>query len=127
MTKNPKSKKNKRFSKNLINNKDIIILCSKLKTPWLKKIIKHSGKDFIFAISEICDNVIKGNVPLSKYQFSRLKRYYKHLKLIANKKKSIALKKKHIQVGGFLPALITPLLGFLGSIISNIIIKKKQQ
>ncbi len=122
-----KNIKKKGFSKNLIKNKEIIILCSKLKTPLLKKIIKYSDKDFIHAISEICDNVIKGNVPLTKHQFKGLKRYYKHLKIIANKKKSIALKKKHIQVGGFLPALITPLLGFLGSIISNIIVKKKQK
>ncbi len=125
--KKKKYKPRRGFSKNLKNNKEIILLCAKLKHPIFKKFIKHVDNNFIKAISEICDNTIKGNVPLSKHHFSQLKRYYKHLKVISDKKRPPALKKKYIQTGGFLPTLIAPLIGFLGSIISSAIANRKKK
>ncbi len=121
-----KKKKLKGFSKNLKKHKDIIFLCNKLNNSSFKKFIKNVDKDFINAISEICDNIIKGNVSLTKNQFIKLKRYYKHLKIIGDKKKSLNIKKKYIQSGGFLSAIIAPLIGFLGTIISSVINKRKK-
>ncbi len=125
--KGKKYKRQRGFSKNLKNNKEIILLCSKLKQPVLRKFIKYADNNFIKAVSEICDNTIKGNVPLSKHHFSHLKRYYKHLKVISDKKRPSSLKKKYIQTGGFLPTLIAPIIGFLGSVISTAIANRKKK
>ncbi len=121
-----KKREIKGFSQNLKKQKKLIFLCNNLDKSSFTKFMKIADKDFINAISEICDNIIKGNVSLTKTQFVRLKRYHKHLKIIGDKKKSSKIKKKFIQSGGFLPAIIAPLIGFLGTIISSVINRRKK-
>lgn len=86
----------------------------------MKSILIEGGKDLTNCICECALNVIKGNVPLSQSQFSRLKKHKRTLRDLSNKKVS-KKKKKHIvnQKGaGLFPLLITPIIKALaGSIL----------
>ena len=84
-----------------------------------KKIIKKLPKEFTICMSEICRNILKGNVPLSRAQLARLRHHRKIVKKIALKKTTLKQKKKLIQKGGFLGAILTPILSILGGLLGN--------
>jgi hypothetical protein len=97
-----------------------------------KEILKKGGRNVKLCLSECALNVLKGNVPLNKKQFSKLKRHRKSLQNLS--KKNITNKKSQqlVQRGGFLPLLLSPILGALTSaaikgISSKIAQKKKKK
>lgn len=83
---------------------------------WLKK---HTGKDFILCICECAKNILKGKVPLSTKHKKRL--YFKRnaLRRLTLKKTSLKKKAKIIQSGGFLGALLGPIVSVLGSLFGG--------
>ena len=86
-------------------------------------IVKEADPQVMKAICECAHNVLKGNVPLSKSQFSKLKRHRKHLHLLTDKKVSQKRKKKVLQTGGFIGALLGAALPALASVIGGLIRK----
>ena len=92
---------------------------SKSKPALTRAIIEKGDKELIRAISEIALNTLKGNVKLNNTQSRKLKRYRKHLHLLANRRTSLLNKKKALQKGGIVPALlaaVTPLIaGLIGT------------
>lgn len=82
-----------------------------------KKILKKCNKNLLCCLCECAKNVLKGNVPLTKPQKSKLSRFKHKLRKLASKKIRVAVKKKVIQTGGFLGALLTPVLSLLGSLL----------
>ena len=90
---------------------------SKLSAKDRKKVLKkYLTKDVICCISECCKNVIKGNVPLNSNQKRTLLRYKNNLRKLALKKTSSKQKKRIIQSGGFLGALLSPIVSILGNL-----------
>ena len=89
----------------------------------VRAIIKEADPEVIKAICECAHNVLKGNVPLNKSQFTKLKRHRTHLHLLANKKVSQKRKKKVLQSGGFLGALLGAAIPALASVIGGLIRK----
>lgn len=73
-------------------------------------ILRSSKPDLIHSLSECCKNILEGNVPLSSRCKSRLSRYKKDLRRVADKQTSHKRKKQTLQKGGFLPLLLAPLL-----------------
>src|SRR6218665_1128003 len=69
-------------------------------------------------ICECAKNVLIGNVPLTKAQKSKLSRHKNKLRQLVLKKTRVADKKKLIQTGGFLGALIPPIAAFLGTLFA---------
>jgi len=69
--------------------------------------------------SECAKNVLKGNVPLSKRQFSRLEREKTNVRALASKRTSLRKKRRVVQKGGFVGALLMPALAALGSLLVN--------
>jgi len=61
-------------------------------------------------------NVLKGNVPLSHAQKDALRRRRKTLHKLTLKTVSQKKKKKLIQSGGFLGALLGPIVSILGNL-----------
>jgi hypothetical protein len=92
------------------------ILCG-VKPSVVKAIMKGASPDLIKAISECSLNVLKGNVHLTLAQKKRLCKYKQSLRLLAKKSTSIKRRKQIIQKGGFLGALIKPVLGALGGLL----------
>jgi len=80
---------------------------------------KHCSPDFIKCICECAKNVLVGNVTLSPEHKRRLKRYKHSLRKLALKKTSIKSKKRIIQSGGFLGALLGPIVKVLGGLFGS--------
>ena len=82
-----------------------------------KSVIRTLDNDALQAIHECCVNVLKGNVPLTHAQKQRLSRYKKVIRKLGAKGGKAASKRRLVQTGGFLGALIPPILGVLGSLL----------
>lgn len=72
-------------------------------------------------LREVAYNVLKGHVPLSPAQLRKLKRYKAGVRLLSCKGTSLRKRLALTQNGGFLSALLTPLLGtVLGSVANRL-------
>lgn len=86
-----------------------------------KKILREGGKRLMRALREIAHNVLLGKLPLTAKQLTRLKKHKKCVRLLANKTTSNQTRVKIAQKGGFIGALIAPLLaGLVGPAISSL-------
>ena len=92
---------------------------SKPKPSITRPIIKDASKDLLHTLSECSYNVLKGVVPLTSKEKNKLCRYKTKLRQIANKKVSQKRKRAILMQGGFLGALLSPIIGVLGSLLAN--------
>jgi len=92
--------------------KRIAKLGDKAKRDYVRK----CDKEFLDCISECAKNVVKGNVPLTNRQKTRLRRSRNELRALSVKKTSLRKKRRILQKGGFLTALLPPVLGILSSL-----------
>lgn len=90
-------------------------------TPARRKIIlRKASSDLILSICELAFNLLRGNIPLTARQYQVLKRQKKWIKLFANKRASVATKRKVInQNGGFLLPLLSVAVPFITSLIAS--------
>lgn len=85
-------------------------------TPRLRRTILESGNlQLIKAIVECIENVIKGNITLDEKHFEKLKRHKGVLRKVSKTPNKLSQKKKVIiqSGGGFLPALLLPVITVL--------------
>ena len=66
------------------------------------------------------NNVLKGKAPLTPAQKVKLRRHKHNLGKLSTKNTSIKARKKILQRGGFVGALITPILSVFGSPFNGI-------
>jgi len=85
-----------------------------------KKYIKSCSKKFILDLCECSRNILKGNVPLKSAHLNCLKRYKQSLRALSLKATSLTARKKILQKGGFLTALLPSLIPGLVSLISGL-------
>ena len=79
-------------------------------TKLRKAILEYADADLISALCECAHYILRGTVRLTPGEKVRLRKYKNKLRLIANRRLSIARKRREIQqTGGFLPALLAPL------------------
>jgi len=90
-------------------------LGEKAKSQYVKK----CNKEFVDCISECAKNVLRGNVPLSARQNAKLRRNKQNLRALSIKKTSLRKKRRIIQKGGFLGAILTPVLSLLGGLLAG--------
>jgi len=93
---------------------------SKCTPKQRKALLKEGGKSLQLCLRECALNILKGNVPLTKCQKTKLKRYKQGIRDLS--KKSTSQKKRlHIeQKGGFLPLLLGPIVGsVLGTLLKR--------
>jgi len=103
----------KRVKKYLPVLKRITKLGEKAKRDYVRK----CDKEFLDCISECAKNVIKGNVPLSNRQKTKLRRNRNDLRALSVKKTSLRKKRRVLQKGGFLSALLPPVLAVLADVL----------
>ena len=83
-----------------------------------RALLERGGTAIQAILREIAYNLLKGNLKLTKKQLSNLKKHKKAVRVVASKKPSIKRRIKLEQRGGFLSALLTPVLTALaGSIL----------
>jgi hypothetical protein len=85
-----------------------------------QKLLKHLDDDLLNAICTCVHNISQGKMALTTQQIRRLGPYFGVMKKLWSKKKSNKEKQWLLQEqkGGFLPALLAPLLGIVASVIS---------
>lgn len=93
---------------------------SKANPGLVKTILRGADKQLIYCLCECASNILKGNVPLNKAHKSKLQRHKTGLRHLAKKSTSIKRRKRILQKGGFLGALLAPLASILAPIVSKV-------
>ena len=83
-------------------------------------LLKGADKELISCLSDCALNVLNGNVRLTKTHKSKLSRYKKGLRHLAKRNTSGKKRKQILQTGGFLGALLAPIVGLLSPLIGKI-------
>lgn len=93
--------------------------------------LENASEELVHCLCEVCHNILKGNIPLSKDQLNKLGKHKNLMRRLANvqgkiTKKSLKDKKQIIysQKGGFLPLILTPLLAIASDLIADKLIPK---
>ena len=87
-----------------------------------KALLAAANKELIDTICECLKNILLGRIKISQQLLKKLKRRRRAVEEIQSKKTNIKRKKELlIQQGGFLPAIIAPLLGIAASLIGGLI------
>lgn len=83
-----------------------------------KSILQKASVGLLRSLCECCLNVLNGNVKLSSHQKRKLSRHRNKLRTLADHRVSTRKKKKLlIQQGGFLGALLGPVLSSLAGLL----------
>lgn len=110
----------KRFEKNL----DYLSVLCKCPKNQRHLILKTADKNLIETICDCAHNILSGAIPLETKKKKRLAKYKKLLRDLRSKQSWVSKRKKLVQSGGFLPALLSPLLGIVGGLVTDLILKK---
>ena len=106
------------MSQNVKKHVHMLKYLCKAKPKHAKGVIEHCDSDLLNALSECSLNVLKGVVPLKPHQRKRLIKYKNNVRGLAKKSTPKRKKKALLLKGGFLQALLTPLLSVLGGLLS---------
>jgi hypothetical protein len=90
-------------------------------SPKVRKALlnKNCKTEFVNCVCECVKNLLKGNVPLTSAQKRQLVRRKRLLRKILLKKTPLKEKRKIIQTGGFLGALLGPIVSVLGGLFGQ--------
>lgn len=84
-------------------------------------LLDYADKDELSAVTECVQNILAGNVPLSKEQLKKLRRHKRRMRELSQDNISIVKHKRVLnQSGGFLQAILPLALGALGPIIGGL-------
>ena len=97
------------------NTSTLKLLCGTTK-PFQKAALEKSKDDLIKCICDISFNVPKGTAPISRQNKKRLSHHKSSLRKLIDQKLSLKKKRKVIQSGGFLSALLGAAIPILGSL-----------
>ena len=92
------------------------VLCG-AKPALIKAVLKGASPDLINTLSECSLNILKGNVRLTSAQKKQLCRYKQSLRALSKKGTLLKRRKQILQKGGFLGALLKPVLSVLGGLL----------
>lgn len=113
------------MSKRLEKHLDYLSVLRKCKPKQRQAILSNADNELIKTICDCIENLLAGKVQLSPSQKKQLKRHRNQLRILRSSKKGLKLKKKYIvQNGGFLPALLAPILGVVGGLVTDLILKR---
>lgn len=90
---------------------------SKERGRILKKCCRD--RDFVLCICEICHNILRGNVALTRSQKNDIRKRKKALRALVLKKTSLDKKRKIVQKGGFLGAILAPIASLLTGLLTR--------
>lgn len=95
-------------------------LLNRLNSTQKKRWLKHNlNNELVFCICECAKNLLHGNIPLSAKQKKLLAKRKQSLRKLITKKVSVKSKKRIIQSGGFLGALLGPIVSILGGLFGT--------
>lgn len=109
------------MTKRVIEHRAVLRKLKRCDAKERKKILKQGGKALQLCLQECAMNILNGNIPLTPYQLRKLKRYKDKIRALAkprgvSRERKIAIEQK----GGFLPALLAPVVGaVLGAVLNR--------
>lgn len=107
---------------NLKRHASLLKLLHKASPRFRKQLLKRYCKgEFVRCISNCCNNILKGNVHMNRAQLAQLRRRKHLLRQVASKQTPIKKKVSIIQKGGFLGAILPPIIGVLGSLFGGLL------
>ena len=88
-----------------------------------KSILERSNTGLVNCIGECCLNVLNGNVKITKPQRKKLSRHAKTLRALSKRGIPVQKRRKILiqNGGGFLPALLAPILSLAVSLAGSLI------
>ena len=105
------------MSERLKRHVPLLKALAKASTHSRKKFLKNNcSQDFIHCICECVQNILKGRARLSKAHKSKLSRHKNSMRKLILKKTSFKNKKKLVQTGGFIGALLPSLIKIVGGL-----------
>jgi len=91
----------------------------RLSNTGRKKFLKSCNKDCINKICECIKNVLNSNLKIKPVHLRRLKRHRQTLRVLASKKTSLVNRKRLLQKGGFIGALLPALIPAIASLVGG--------
>jgi len=79
----------------------------------------NADNDFVKCLCECAKNIIKGNVKLTTLQRSKICRRKQSFRKLVLKKTPLKEKREIVQSGGFLGALLGPIVSILGGLFGK--------
>ncbi len=100
-------------------HKAVLQVLQSAKPKLRKAILENSDRALVYAICEICDNLLRGNIPLSDSHKTKLKRHRDKIRKLAQRGEGWQVKKKTlVQTGGsFLPLLLSAVASILPNLL----------
>lgn len=109
------------MTKRLRSNLDELKVLKKAKPKLRKSILQSAEKDLITCLGECSHNVLNGTIQLSKKDKNVLRKHKRALRQLAERKLSTNKRRKIlIQKGGFLPALLGPILAVATTLLTSL-------
>ena len=97
-------------AKTMLEKRELLKILSKTSPKMRKVVLATFPAEVVQLLSECALNILKGTVVLKKSQKEKLRRHRSKLHKLADKKVSKNEKKAVIQNGGFLSALLGPII-----------------
>ena len=85
-----------------------------------KAILSKANDELIRCICDVSHNVLRGTAEISTPHKKRLTKHKEALRKLVDRKISLKRKRKIIQKGGFLGALLSAAIPVIGGLLSNI-------
>jgi hypothetical protein len=115
--------KSEMVPKRLERNISLLDVLHKARKEQRDALINTATRDQIQCICDCASNILDENFKLGDSDLRRLKRYKNFVRYLSKKQGNIEKKKLVIQHGGFLGALLTPVLSLAGSLLIDAIKK----
>ena len=107
------------MSQRLKQHLPMLRFLSRAKPKAVKTVLKDAPKDLLCCLCECALNILKGNIKLTPVQKRALYRHRQKLRALVAKKTSSKKRKQILQKGGFIGALLKPVLGVLGGLLGG--------
>ncbi len=98
---------------------NLLKLLHKANPKLRKAILQNIDNDALRCLSDCAHNILNGNLPVTPTQLKQLKRHKSTIRNLASKKVALKKKRELIQSGGFVSALLTPLLALAVSLLAD--------
>jgi len=105
------------IGKDLREHVALLQMLQEAREPVRRQYLSCCSRGVCNAMSEVADNLLKGNIPLTNSQLELLRPSAKELETLAKKKTSLTKKRQILQKGGFIGALLGPAVGLLAPMV----------
>ena len=109
------------MSQRLVAHAPYLQVLTKGNAKQREGILRGADKELVYCLCECALNVLQGNVHLQPGEKSGLKKYRHRMRTLTDKKIGVGKKKQLLlkQKGGWVSALILPILGILNRLLSK--------